>query len=110
MRQELVAETFAAEAPLTKPAMSTKESRVGLILTDFASLASVSSRGSGTSTSPTRGSTGAERIIRRLRGRRRGQRVEDGRLAHVGQPKNAALEAHCTSAPFPKFVIQLSTL
>ncbi len=53
---------------------------------------------------------GAERIIRRLRGRGRGQRVEDGRLAHVGQPKNAALEAHCTSAPFPKFVIQLSTL
>jgi hypothetical protein len=36
--------------------MSTKVSRVGTISADFASFASVSSRGSGTATSPTFGS------------------------------------------------------
>src|SRR5262245_40637642 len=44
------------EAPLTRPAISTKVSRVGLILADFASFASTSRRGSGTITSPTFGS------------------------------------------------------
>jgi hypothetical protein len=36
--------------------MSTKVSRVGIVSPDFASFASVSSRGSGTATSPTFGS------------------------------------------------------
>ena len=36
--------------------MSTNDSRVGTIFSDLASLASVSSRGSGTATSPTFGS------------------------------------------------------
>ena len=37
---------------------------------------------------------GAERIIRRLRRRRLGERVEEGRLADVRQPDNAHLQAH----------------
>ncbi len=44
------------EAPFTSPAMSTNDSRVGTICSDLASFASVSSRGSGTATSPTFGS------------------------------------------------------
>ena len=44
------------EAPRTRPAMSTKVSRVGTICADLASCASASSRGSGTATSPTFGS------------------------------------------------------
>ena len=41
------------------------------------------------------GLNGAERIVRRLRGRGRGQRVEDGRLADIRQAEKAALESHC---------------
>ena len=37
---------------------------------------------------------GAERIIRRLRGRGFGQRVEEGRLADIGQADDAAFKAH----------------
>jgi len=37
---------------------------------------------------------GAERIVRRLRGRGRGQRIEERRFADVRQPDDAALEAH----------------
>ena len=37
---------------------------------------------------------GAERIARCLRRRGRGQRVEDGRLADIGQAEDAAFEAH----------------
>ena len=37
---------------------------------------------------------GAERIIRGLRRRRRRQRVEQRRLTHVGEPEDAAFEAH----------------
>ena len=44
------------EAPRTRPAMSTKVSRVGMISFELAIAASVSSRGSGTATSPTLGS------------------------------------------------------
>ena len=36
----------------------------------------------------------AERIIRRLRRRRLGERVEEGRLADIGQADDAAFEAH----------------
>ena len=37
---------------------------------------------------------GAERIIRRLRGRRLGQRVEQRRLADIGQSDDTAFESH----------------
>ena len=37
---------------------------------------------------------GAERIVRRLRGRGLGQRIEERRLADIRQPDDAALEAH----------------
>ena len=44
------------EAPRTRPAISTKVSRVGMICADLAIADSLSSRGSGTATSPTFGS------------------------------------------------------
>jgi hypothetical protein len=44
------------DAPRTRPAMSTKVRRVGMISFELAIAASVSSRGSGTATSPTLGS------------------------------------------------------
>src|SRR6266702_6966203 len=44
------------EPPRTRPAMSTKVSRVGTIFADLASLARTSRRASGTATSPTLGS------------------------------------------------------
>jgi len=50
--KKLVAEA----APRTRPAISTKVSRVGMIWPDLAISASLSSRGSGTATSPTFGS------------------------------------------------------
>src|SRR5690606_38286224 len=37
---------------------------------------------------------GAKRIVRRLRGRRLRQRIEQGGLADVRQPDDAALESH----------------
>ena len=37
---------------------------------------------------------GAERIVRRLRRRRLGQRVEQGRLADIGQADDTAFESH----------------
>ena len=43
-------------APFTSPAMSTNVIRVGMTCRDFAISASLSSRGSGTATSPTFGS------------------------------------------------------
>jgi len=43
-------------APRTRPAMSTKVMRVGMICSDLASAQSFSSRGSGTAISPTFGS------------------------------------------------------
>jgi len=59
--EKLVAEPSPLETPFTSPAMSTKVSRVGTISADFASFASVSSRGSGTATSPTFGSMALRR-------------------------------------------------
>jgi len=44
------------DAPRTRPAISTKVIRVGMICFDPATAASLSSRGSGTATSPTLGS------------------------------------------------------
>ena len=44
------------DAPLTKPAMSTKVMRVGIIVLELAIAASLSRRASGTPTSPTLGS------------------------------------------------------
>ncbi len=41
----------------------------------------------------------AERIVRRLRRRGRGQRVEERRLADIGQADNAAFEAHSDYQP-----------
>ena len=40
---------------------------------------------------------GAERIVRRLRRRRLGQRVEQGRLADIGQADDTAFESHDAS-------------
>jgi len=80
------------DAPRTRPAMSTNVSRVGMICADFAIAESLSSRGSGTATSPTFGSMVPERIIRRLRRCRFGQRIEQGRLADIGQPDDTAFE------------------
>ena len=54
--EELVAQPFALEAPRTRPAMSTKEMRVGMISFDLAIAAIFCRRGSGTATSPVFGS------------------------------------------------------
>ena len=43
---------------------------------------------------------GAERIIRRLRRRRLGQRIEQRRLADIGQPDDTAFESHRTFRSF----------
>ena len=43
---------------------------------------------------------GAERIVCGLRRRRRGERIEEGRLADVRQPDNSTLESHDV-AKFP---------
>jgi hypothetical protein len=54
--EELVAEAPPFEAPRTRPAISTKVSRVGMICADLPISASLSSLISGTATSPTLGS------------------------------------------------------
>jgi hypothetical protein len=54
--EELVAEPLPLDAPFTRPAMSTKVMRAGMTCFDLAISASLSSRGSGTATSPTLGS------------------------------------------------------
>jgi hypothetical protein len=54
--QELVAQPLALGRARTRPAISTKVMRVGMICLDPAIAASLSSRGSGTATSPTFGS------------------------------------------------------
>ena len=82
------------DAPRTRPAMSTKVSRVGTISADLASSASSSSRGSGTAHDADVRLDGAERIVRRLRRRGLGQRIEQRRLADIGQADDAAFEAH----------------
>src|SRR5882672_184689 len=50
---------------------------------------------------------GAERIIRRLRRRRLGQRIEQRRLADIGQPDNTAFESHRASRSFAPDCAQL---
>ena len=48
------------------------------------------------------GLDGAERIVRRLRRRRRGQRVEERRLADIRQADDAAFETHGRCSDYPK--------
>jgi hypothetical protein len=75
--------------------MSTKVSRVGTICADLASFAAifVEPRIGHRDLADVR-LDGAERIVRRLRGRGLRQRVEEGRLADIGQADDAAFEAH----------------
>ena len=82
------------EAPRTRPAMSTKFSRVGTISADLASVASVSQPRIRHRHLADIRLDGAERIIRRLRRRRFGQRIEERRLADIRQADDAAFEAH----------------
>src|SRR5689334_18948421 len=69
------------EAPRTRPAISTKVSRVGMICADFADIRL----------------DGAERIVGRLSRRRFRQRVEQCRLADIGQADDTAFESHIAS-------------
>jgi hypothetical protein len=56
VREELVAEPFACEAPATSPAMSTNSTVVGRIFSGLTIDASACRRRSGTGTTPTFGS------------------------------------------------------
>jgi hypothetical protein len=85
------------DAPSTSPAMSTKRIAVGTFRADEASSASVSSRGVGHRDDPDVRLDGAEREVRRLRARAR-ERVEQRRLADVGQTDETDGEGHRTSS------------
>ena len=73
--------------------MSTNSSEVGMVFFGFTSAESWSSRVSGTGHHAHVGLDGAERVVRRLRPGV-GERVEQGGLAHVGQPHDADSQCH----------------
>ena len=82
------------EAPRTRPAMSTKEMRVGMISFDLRDSGKFLQARIGYRHFASIRLDGAERIVRRLRRRRPGQRIEKRRFAHVGQTNDAAFETH----------------
>ena len=83
------------EAPRTRPAMSTKVSRVGMICCGLRDRRELVEPRIGHRDLADIRLDGAERIIRRLRRRRLRQRVEERRLADIGQSDDAAFETHC---------------
>ena len=74
--------------------MSTKVSRVGTICSRLGELRQRVEARIGHRHLADIGLDGAEGIIRRLRRRRRGQRVEERRFADIGQADDAAFETH----------------
>ena len=92
------------DAPRTRPAMSTKVRRVGMISFELAIAASVVEPRVGHGDVADVGLDGAERIIRRLGGGGLGERVEERRLADVGQADDAAFETHGDARPRVKGV------
>ena len=82
------------EAPRTRPAMSTKEMRVGMISFDLADCGDLLQTRIGHRDLAGVRLDGAEGIVGGLRGGRARQRVEKRRLADVGQPNDAAFETH----------------
>ena len=85
------------EAPRTRPAISTKVSRVGMICADLAIVGQLVEPRIGHRDLADIRLDGAERIIRRLRRRRLGQRIEQRRLADIGQSDDTAFESHDVS-------------
>ena len=83
-------------APRTRPAISTNSSEVGTIFADLPIAASVVEARIRHRHAADIRLDGAERVVRRLRRRGRGQRVEQRGLAHVRQPDDAAVETHPT--------------
>ena len=86
------------EAPRTRPAMSTKVRRVGMISLSWRSRRASQTRIRHGHVADI-GLDRAERIIRRLRRRSLGQGVEQRRLADIGQPDDAAFETHEEACP-----------
>ena len=82
------------EAPRTRPAMSTKEMRVGMISFDLPIGGELLQPRIGHRDLAGVRLDGAERIVGRLRGGRPRQCVEKRRFAHVGQANDAAFETH----------------
>ncbi len=82
------------EAPRTRPAMSTKEMRVGMISLDLAIAASFFEARIGHGDLAGIGLDGAEGIVGGLRRGGARQRVEKRRLADIGQADDAAFETH----------------
>ncbi len=74
--------------------MSTKEMRVGMISFDPAIAAICLQARIGHRHFAGVRLDGAERIVRRLRRRRAGQRVEEGGFADIRQAHDAAFETH----------------
>ena len=85
------------EAPRTRPAISTKVSRVGMICAGFGDLGELVEPRIGHRDLADIRLDGAERIIRRLRRRRLGQRIEQRRLADIGQSDDTAFKSHDVS-------------
>ena len=85
------------DAPRTRPAISTKVSRVGMICADLAIAGELVEPRIGHRDLADIRLDGAERIIRRLRRRRLGQRVEQRRFADIGQSDDTAFESHDVS-------------
>ena len=85
------------EAPRTRPAISTKVSRVGMICAGLGDRRQLVEPRIGHRDLADIRLDGAERIVRRLRRRRLGQRVEQRRLADIGQSDDAAFESHDVS-------------
>ena len=82
------------DAPATRPAMSTNSTTAGITFSGFAIAASAREARVGHLDDADVGLDRAERIV--LRGDARlGERVEERRLADVGQADDAAFEAHC---------------
>ena len=82
------------EAPRTSPAISTKVSRVGMICAGFGDGRELVEPRIGHRDLADIRLDGAERIVRRLRRRRLRQRIEQRRLADIGQPDDTAFESH----------------
>ena len=92
--EELVAEAFALEAPRTRPAMSTNSIWVSISLRRLGDFADLVQPLVGHRDAADVGLDRAERIIRRLRRRGLGQRVEKRRFADIRQADDAAAKAH----------------
>ncbi len=98
MAEKLVAQPFPWLAPLTRPAMSTNSITVGRMRCGWTIVGqSIEARVGDTNDTDIR-LDGAEWIVGRL-GPGRGDGVEDGRLANVGQADDAALNSHFVRFP-----------